>query len=56
MNKLITLKCYNRPMYLYRVLVALSNCIDIENYKLLISIDHSDTNCKTQMFNAISIS
>ena len=56
MNKLITLKCWNRPIYLYKVLCALSRCRNLNNYDLLISTDKTDANTRQQIYDAIILS
>jgi hypothetical protein len=56
MNEIITLKCWNRPIYLLRVLNNLSKCRGIEKYPLLISCDKSEPVNQQQILDAINYS
>lgn len=53
---IISLKCWNRPIYLYKVLNSLRDCVGIEKYKLIISVDNVDINIQNQIYEAILLS
>lgn len=53
MAAIISLKCWNRPAYLFTSLVKLSSCNNIEEYPLLISCDKTDRNTQEQILHAI---
>lgn len=56
MNIQISLKCYNRPIYLYRVLDALSRCKNLELYNpIIMSCDATDNNMLNQIIEAIKL-
>lgn len=56
MNEIISIKAFNRPLYLLRVLNALSCCRHIEKYPVLISCDHFDEINAQQILEAIQSS
>ena len=55
-NALITIKSWNRPLYLYQVLCNLLNVRGIENYDIMIFNDLVDLSMRNQIHEAVKIS